>query len=141
MREMARPLTGGCACGAIRYVLTAVPFDAGYCHCRTCQAASGAPVLAYGSVPRSAFAVAQGEPRTWRSSSFGQRTFCGDCGTQLTMQVDDQPDIVDITLASLDAPEACPPEFHIWTRSTIEWFRTGDGLPRYPQSRPHTAGT
>ena len=30
-------LKGRCMCGAIRYELESDPFDAGWCHCRTCQ--------------------------------------------------------------------------------------------------------
>ena len=32
-----KPMTGGCACGAVRYQLKNQPWDAGWCHCRTCQ--------------------------------------------------------------------------------------------------------
>ena len=134
-------LDGGCECGAVRYRLTSQPFDAGYCHCGTCQGVSGAPVLAYATVPLAAFTIVRGEPRRRRSSTFGERTFCAQCGTQLTMQVDHQPDTIDFTLASLDDPAAAAPGFHLWTSSRIPWFDTADRLPRYPESRPHTAGT
>lgn len=36
---------GGCLCGALRYALSGPSIDAGYCHCRFCQRASGAPVV------------------------------------------------------------------------------------------------
>jgi hypothetical protein len=134
-------LTGGCACGAVRYRLSAQPFDAGYCHCTTCRASSGAPVLAFASVPVEAFALTKGEPRRRRSSGFGERTFCGDCGAQLTMQVDHEPQTIDFTLASLDDPAAVVPQFHLWVQSRIGWFDTADALPRHQQSRPNTAGT
>src|SRR6202035_3322444 len=45
--------TGRCLCGAVRYKLESAPFDAGYCHCRICQLASGAPVMAFATVPRN----------------------------------------------------------------------------------------
>jgi hypothetical protein len=136
----AEALTGGCACGGVRYRLTAAPFDGGYCHCETCRRISGAPVLAYASVPAEAFVLMAGEPRSRRSSEFGTRTFCPDCGTHLTMQVDDQPDVLDFTLASLDDPAAVQPGFHIWVRSRIPWFDVADAKPRFCRSRPNTAG-
>jgi len=135
------PLTGGCECGAIRYRLTSELFDMGYCHCTTCRRSAGAPVVAFGSVPVGAFQLSQGTPRSRRSSEIGTRTFCGGCGTQLTMQVDHQPEVIDVTLASLDEPEAVAPEFHLWTSSRIRWFDAADSLPRYRRSRPGTAGT
>jgi hypothetical protein len=39
--------TGGCLCGAIRYHIAAPPVEALYCHCRICQRAHGAPVVAW----------------------------------------------------------------------------------------------
>ena len=42
MPSPEEPLTGGCACGTVRFEVTA-PFDtAGYCHCKRCQRRSGA---------------------------------------------------------------------------------------------------
>src|SRR5688572_21318067 len=96
---------GGCLCSAIRYRLHTAAFDTGYCHCRLCRGASGAPALVFATVTRSAFEIISGTPRCFRSTSFGRRWFCGDCGTQLYMQVDDEPDTVDVTVASLDDPD------------------------------------
>jgi len=64
---------GGCACGSVRYRLDAEPFDAGYCHCEICRRSSGAPVLAFASVPVAAFVVTKGSPRRRKSSDFGER--------------------------------------------------------------------
>jgi hypothetical protein len=47
MAEPKNPiLTGGCQCGAIRYVLTAPPESVHLCHCRMCQKAVGGPFAA-----------------------------------------------------------------------------------------------
>jgi len=132
--------TGGCLCGAIRYRLASVPFDAGYCHCRICQLASGAPVLAFATVPRGDYVVARGAPKRRASSDFGERWFCGDCGTPLTMLVAHQPDTLDFTIATLDLPAALAPGFHIWCRGRITWFDTADDLPRHERFRSGTVG-
>lgn len=132
--------TGGCACGAIRYVLRSQPFDAGYCHCRMCQLASGAPVMAFATVPRRDFDLVRGELLWRRSSDFGRRGFCGACGTPIAMQVAHQPDMIDFTISTLDAPDALPPDFHIWHASRIGWFETADALPRHARFRPDTRG-
>jgi hypothetical protein len=131
---------GRCACGQIRYEITSQPFDAGYCHCRLCQLTSGAPVIAFATVPLEHFVVTAGQPATRRSSAFGERSFCGDCGTPLTMHVDHQPDSIDFTIATLDHPARLPPGFHIWDASRIEWFATADRLPRHARFREDTVG-
>ncbi len=141
MRESraTTPRDGGCLCGAVRYRLTAVRFDSGYCHCRLCRRASGAPALVFATMPLSALEITSGIPRSYRSTSFGQRWFCGDCGTQLYMRVDREPDSVDVTVASLDEPDAIPPAYHIWHASRIAWFKTRDALPRFDAARPKPA--
>jgi hypothetical protein len=133
-------LTGGCGCGAVRYRLTTPPFDAGYCHCETCRRASGAPVLAFASVPLPAFVVTVGTPRRRPSSGFGERWFCADCGTQLAMRVEHQPDTIDITICSLDLPDAIRPQFHIFVAGAPGWFQIADTFPRHARFRPDTRG-
>ena len=83
-------IPGGCACGQIRYELKSQPYDAGWCHCRTCQLNSGSPAMVFASVPPQDFVFTKGADklRTFKSSSFGHRTFCGECGTPFLMKVD-----------------------------------------------------
>lgn len=132
------PRTGGCLCGAIRYRLASEPIDPGYCHCRMCQRFSGAPVLAFASVPLADLVIEQGEPRRRRSSETGERWFCGDCGSPLAMWFADTPDLVDFTIATLDEPTLLAPAFHVWRESRIGWFDTIDALPRHERGRSAT---
>jgi hypothetical protein len=129
---MKLPLVGGCLCGAIRYQVSAEPRSADYCHCRMCRRSAGAPVVARLTVANESFAWTTGEPAVYRSSPETERLFCPKCGTQLALR--DEPDYLDVTLASLDTPEAVRPSYHIWTASRIGWFDTADDLPRYPGS-------
>lgn len=105
MAQTDEHLEGGCACAAVRYRLGAVPFDAGYCHCRICQLTSGAPVTAFATVRREDHLLLRGKPVRRISSAFGERWFCGECGTPLAMLVDHQPDTIDFTIATLDTPD------------------------------------
>jgi hypothetical protein len=140
--RMDKPMTGGCACGAVRYVLKNQPWDAGWCHCRTCQLVSGAPAMVFASVTPDELVFTTGEDklRTFKSSSFGHRTFCGECGTPFLMKVDHQPETVDFSIATLDEPDAVAPGFHIFTSSKIAWFESADDLPRHQRFRPDTRG-
>jgi hypothetical protein len=122
---------GGCLCGAVRYLVEGGPLHAGYCHCRLCQRAAGAPVVAWATWPADRFAWVLGEPRTFASSAKGRRSFCPSCGTPLTFVDPNDPAQVDVTLASLDDPARFDPEYHIWTMSRIRWLDVRDDLPRY----------
>jgi hypothetical protein len=126
---------GGCLCGALRYGAQVEPVDVGYCHCRLCQRSSGAPVLAWASFPVDSFAYTDGSPASYRSSSRASREFCASCGTQILFREDGRAR-VDLSVASLDQPEAVSPRYHIWTASQLAWFDTVDALPRYPDDGP-----
>lgn len=130
---------GGCLCGAIRYRLASKPVNPGYCHCRMCQRFSGAPVMAFASLPLADFRIEKGDPARKRSSDFGERWFCRDCGSSLAMRVDHAPDMIDFAMASLDDPTWLPPAFHIWRESRIGWFDTIDALPRHEGARPESS--
>ncbi len=122
---------GGCLCGAVRYRLEGPPLGTDYCHCRLCQRAAGAPVVAWGRWPADGFAWTRGEPARFASSARGERSFCPLCGTPLAFGDPGDPTFVDVTLASLDDPSAFPPESHAWTASRVPWLEIGDELPRY----------
>jgi hypothetical protein len=97
-----------------------------------CRRAAGAPVVASLTVANESFAWTTGQPAVYRSSEKAERLFCPKCGTQLAFR--DEPDYLDVTLASLDNPEAVRPSYHIWITSRISWFEIADDLPRYPGS-------
>lgn len=129
-------LSGGCLCGAIRYHLDGMPIDAGYCHCRFCQRANGAPVVAWATFVHDAFHLDSGMPAVFASSTLAERGFCSRCGTQIFFRKRDNPQRIDITVASLDDPAALPPQYHIWTMSRISWLRIDDDLPHHRDGGP-----
>ncbi len=128
-------LRGGCFCGAIRYEATGTPFHPTNCHCRMCRRASGAPFVAWFSVPRSSFRFVEGTPTRFRSSTKAMRSFCCRCGTQLTFEHDGAPDEIDVTICSLDDPEQMVPADHVYTSTKLAWLKLADGLPEHPGAR------
>jgi hypothetical protein len=135
-------LHGGCACGAIRFHLASAPYDTGWCHCRLCQHISGSAGMVFTTVPIADLVVDQGADRLgrFRSTSFGEREFCRDCGAPLTIHVAHQPDEIDIAVGALDMPGAVSPGFHLYVDEVPSWMTLADGLPCYPALRPTTRG-
>ncbi len=135
-------MEGGCLCGKVRYRLKSEPFDAGWCHCRTCQLNSGSPAMAFATVPIGDFEFTQGGDLvgTVESSDFGNRRFCTSCGTPFLMQVQHQPETVDFSIATLDEPGTIVPGFHIFYASRIPWAEACDDAPRHDKFRPDTRG-
>src|SRR5271157_1375739 len=97
-QRMDEILNGGCLCSEVRYRITSAPVEALYCHCRMCQRAHGAPVVAWLTVPLAAFAVTAGNPLAYHSSAKAVRHFCGGCGTPLTWRASDNPRLVDVSI-------------------------------------------
>lgn len=123
--------TGGCFCGAVRYAITGPLRDASHCHCSSCRRTAGAPLVTWATYPRGAFRLTRGTPRELRSSPPVTRTFCGACGTPLTYLTRDEPEWIDVTVISLDDPDAVTPDDHIWTEHRLPWLDLDDDLPRW----------
>jgi hypothetical protein len=128
-------LKGGCFCGRIRYEAGGDPSHETNCHCAICRRTTGAPFVTWFTVPRSGFRFVLGEPARFKSTPRAVRSFCPQCGTQLTFEHEDFADEVDVTACSLENPEILPPRDHTWTRSKLSWIKLADALPEYGKSR------
>lgn len=127
---------GGCRCGAVRYRTDGEPLHVTLCHCRDCQRSSGAPMVAWAGFREEQFSVTQGDAVTFNSSGDAFRSFCAKCGTGLWYRNQTVlPGLVDIQVATFDAPETLPPIAHIQTAERMPWIATAHMLPdfeRYP---------
>jgi hypothetical protein len=121
-------LTGGCQCGAVRYVLTARPTGSSICHCRMCQKAGGAPFMAFAGMRQKHLAFTRGAPTIYRSSEIAERGFCALCGTPLIYRLIGR-DHISVTIGSLDSPSDVAPTEQIGVESALHWFAGLAGLP------------
>jgi len=128
-------LQGGCACGAVRYEVKGTPYHRTLCHCVDCRRTAGAPAVAWFSVHAAELVFVAGAPTLHRSSPPVERGFCACCGTQLLYRSDDFPAEVDVTVCSLDDPEAAAPDDHTFVSQRLHWLRTDDGLPEFQRFR------
>ena len=128
-------LDGGCYCGFVRYRVEGTPVHETLCHCSSCRRASGAPMVAWFSVPIEGYRVVSGEPVSFRSSRRATRSFCPRCGTPLTYQADAFPDEIDVTTCSLDVPERVPPRDHTRTSAKLPRVELDPRLPAFPETR------
>lgn len=127
--------TGGCACGAIRYELTAEPIFQVACHCRACQYASGgAPTLAMG-VPESALKITKGEPKFyWSQGDSGAkvgRAFCEACGTPLFSKPELNAGMVVIKVGGLDDPSDFSAQINIYAKDAQPFHHMAEGVPKF----------
>ncbi|WP_414931032.1 GFA family protein [Vibrio mimicus] len=129
-------LDGGCLCGKLRYSIDAIPIDAGFCHCKICQKSSGAPTVAWLTIPFSGFTYTSGSAGVYVSSQDYQREFCGHCGSQIAFRAINDPKRIDITACTLDNSSNVEPQYHIWCQSKVNWLHINDALPCFMDSGP-----
>lgn len=129
-------LEGGCRCGNIRYEITGDISHTAVCHCKDCRRSAGAPIVAWVGVKSDSFRILKGEPRVWSGYSKAKRFFCAECGTGIYYENDTLlPGLVDVTLATLDDPEQCPPQIHVQVAEKLSWIEDTISIPafqRYP---------
>jgi hypothetical protein len=129
-------VTGKCQCGAISYEATGEPAYSAICHCGDCRASSGAPMTGWALFPQDAVTIT-GTPASYQSSENATRQFCATCGTGLFyLNPVIFPGAIDIQTATLDDPEALPPQAHVQMAEAAPWMATLDKLPkfdRYPE--------
>ncbi|QTS86401.1 GFA family protein [Ectopseudomonas khazarica] len=126
---MSEQHEGGCQCGALRYRIEAPLSDSAHCHCAICRRSSGGILTTWVTVPRTSFQWLQGQPRTFASSASCSRYFCADCGAHLALFTTLSPHTLDVTVATLDAPELAPANRHIWVGSRLSWLSVDPQLP------------
>jgi hypothetical protein len=133
-------VTGGCACGAVRFRITQPFIGVGVCHCRDCQRASGGGPTYVGLAPKPGFAVTKGEARVYavKGDSGGEvsRAFCAECGTPLWSDPGPASPFYPVKLGALDDPAPYQPMIHLYTDSAQPWHLMHEGLPRFPKMPP-----
>ena len=130
---MTRIHSGGCQCGALRYQFDAPLRDIAHCHCTVCRRTSGGIVTTWVTIPLASFRWLAGTPNQYASSASCTRSFCANCGAQLTLFTRLSPETLDITVATLDQPELAPADRHIWVQSRLPWLHLDEQLPEEQQ--------
>jgi hypothetical protein len=133
---MAARLTGGCACGAVRYECTADPVMSANCYCRDCQRAGGGAFASVLAVPKEALKLTgqlkHHEVKT-DSGNKMSRGFCPNCGSPILALPSAEPHLAAINTGSLDDPSQFHPAANIYTSSSQPWAPMSPDLPKFPK--------
>ena len=124
---MANTMSGGCACGHIRFTAEVESDDAYLCHCRMCQRATGSVSIAFKTLPKASVVWSE-EPDWFASSPIARRPFCSTCGASLGFAYPDS-EKMDLTVASFDDPARFQPRHHFGAESMHRAWLDTSGLP------------
>lgn len=129
---------GSCLCGDVKYEVEGELGDFGYCHCRSCQKASGSAHAANCPVLRTDFRLVSGAAslREFESSPGKLRVFCSRCGSPIYAYLAANPAVVRIRLGSLDSTFDKQPQAHTFVSERASWAPIDDDVPQFPTWAP-----
>ena len=133
---MTNRYTAQCACGAIKFGFDADPTFIADCFCNDCRKSSGGAMATFFGVPKDDFTLFSGKPKSFHyvaeSGKGLDRNFCPDCGARVfSSNLDSFPDLVFVTLGSLDQPERIVPKLEMFTKRRLKWTKPLD-VPQFP---------
>jgi hypothetical protein len=124
-------LEGGCHCGAVRYAIEDAPEYSALCLCADCRKSAGAHLVGWALFRREQVAVS-GTTRAYNSSGDIERHFCQECGSGLFYLSESIfPGKIDVQTATLDDPEALPPQIWVQMADAPGWVGHITDLPRF----------
>jgi hypothetical protein len=132
------PLEGGCGCGQVRYRMEEAPLIVHCCHCRWCQRESGAAFALNAVVETAQVTPLAGAVEmidTPSASGRGQQIArCPQCKVALWSHYPGGgPAMAFVRVGTLDEPDHCPPDIHIYTASKQHWVVLPAGATAMPE--------
>jgi len=132
------PLEGGCDCKAVRYRMETKPLFVNCCHCRWCQRETGASFALNAMIETDRLTVLAAKPEmvdTPSNSGKGQKIArCPKCRLALwSHYAGAGPVVAFVRVGTLDNPDACPPDIHIFTSTKQPWVVLPAGTPAMPE--------
>ena len=118
---------GRCACGAVRYEMTASPIVVHACHCSECQRLSGAAFALNAVIETDRVALLAGNPEaaavTGTSGKPQTILRCPSCRVALWSHYPTAGErMAFVRVGTLEEPARLPPDIHIFTSTKLPWL-------------------
>lgn len=126
MAKGAFPVEGGCTCRAVRYRMKTKPLFVHCCHCTWCQRETGSAFVLNAMIESDRVVLLSGKPepiKTPSNSGKGQEIYrCPTCKIALWSHYSGAGKKISfVRVGTLDKPDLCPPDIHIFTLSKQKW--------------------
>ena len=135
---MPAPYTGGCQCGAVRYVLTAEPIRLAACHCKVCQRQSGGAFGMSMLVKEDTLTVTGPTRQFTRITDSGNPNtgvFCPECGVR-TYHIPGYAEGMRVLKpGTLDDTSWPQPSYFIWMKNARGWVPVPEGVKAVEEHR------
>ena len=126
-------ITGRCECGRVEYQVDGEISELSHCHCSQCRRLHGAAFASFAEVVRSYFRYLSGQSdlATYASSDSHDRVFCQNCGSNILVDLESEPESLYLAMGTVDGDPKLPPGYHIFVGSKAPWHQFNDQLVRY----------
>ncbi len=125
--------TGGCLCGAVRYVVKGKLRGIVNCHCAMCQKLHG-NFGPHSKAKKSNISITNNKGLAWyKTSEIAERGFCKLCGSSLFWQPF-QMDSTGIIAGTLDDSASLKTIGHIFVAEKAKFYDINDAHPKFQNS-------
>lgn len=129
-------MEGRCACGEVRYRLTAAPMIVHCCHCTWCQRETGSAFVINAVIERDRLEVTHGDAElvmTPSASGKGQEIArCPTCHVALWSHYGgSRRRSAFVRAGTLDERAAVAPDVHVFVASKLPWVTLPDRVPQF----------
>eukprot|EP00483_Globobulimina_turgida_P002786 UN02791 len=142
-------INASCQCGAVKYELLSLPQELQHCYCSMCRKQHGAASATWTPfLEQDIRFIKNGKQTKYKSSNKVTRSFCSNCGSNISLKYVFQKDTVWITPSLFDGPAITYLDnidaktwwlnvrvLHIFCASKCAWYDIpDDGHPQLSQS-------
>ena len=131
-------LRGFCECRRVQFEVDGEINDFGHCHCSQCRRLHGAAYATFAGVARDQFRYVSNEDaiKSYASSESHDRIFCRECGSNIMVALDDDPENFYLSMSTLEGDPPRPAGYHIYVGSKAAWHEISDDLAQYEEDVP-----
>jgi hypothetical protein len=131
---MAKKVTGGCACGSIRYQLLDKPMFVHCCHCDDCQRLTGSAFVLNAIIETQAIKLLRGKPKAVpvpRENGSHDIYRRPTCQIALWSNYGRGSNRRFVRVGKLDEAAGLRPDVYIYTRWKAKWLKLPKRMPSF----------
>jgi hypothetical protein len=131
-------INGHCECRSVQFEVDGEINDFSHCHCSQCRRLHGAAYATFAGVARDGFRYTSGESdtRSYASSGSHDRIFCGNCGSNIMVDLGDGSDAYYLSMSAIEGDPQRPTGYHIFVGSKAPWHEITDDLEQHDAFPP-----
>ena len=129
-------IKGGCMCGGVIYEVSGEPIFVSHCACENCQKATGGGHGSHAAFHERSL-KADGDLTSFAAKGdSGQNTtyqFCPKCGSSLFLRSAILPNVVVVTLGTMEAATDLKPSMMVYGKRRRAWDYVDPALPVFQE--------